>query len=88
MLSNIYKYGIIHFKGNILQQKLYGMKQKICDIFFLEFIYDFTKNNNKEKNLITEQSFYIYNRYNFNTFNNDSNSIYIWIELNKYIKCK
>ena len=80
----IYKYGIAHFKGkttaSITQSndiKIYG------DIFFLEIMYDFSRENIEDKNLIIGQAMYIYNRYNLTKFNNDTNSIYLKAVLNK-----
>ena len=85
----IYKYGITHFKGNITASKTQSIESKIfSDIFFLDIIFDFSKNNNKMKNLIIGQALYIYKRYNYNKYNNDANSIYMRFILNKIIKCK
>lgn len=76
-----------HFKGNTtttftqpIESRIYG------DIFFLDLIFDFTKN--KDKNLVVGQAIYIYKRYNFNKFINDRNSIYLRFVLNKIIKCE
>ena len=85
----IYKYGIAHFKGNTTASNTEPIFLKIYgDIFFLDIAFDFSKNNTEEKNLVIGQAFYIYKRYNFNVFNNDTNSIYLRQVLNKIIKCK
>ena len=83
----VHKYGMAHFKGNTtttftqpIESRIYG------DIFFLDLIFDFTKN--KDKNLVVGQAIYIYKRYNFNKFINDRNSIYLRFVLNKIIKCE
>ena len=56
----IYKYRITHFKGNITATKTQSIESKIFgDIFFLDIIFDFSKNNNKMKNLKIGQTLYI-----------------------------
>ena len=57
--------------------KIYG------DIFFLEILYDFSRENIEDKNLIIGQAMYIYNRYNLTKFNNDTNSFYLKTVLGK-----
>ena len=56
----IYKYGLTHFKVNNTASKTQSIESKIFgDIFFLDIIFDFSKNNNKMKNLILDKH-YIY----------------------------
>ena len=53
----IYKHGITYFKGNITASKIQLIESKIFgDIFFLDIIFDFSKNN---KNLKIGQTLYI-----------------------------
>ena len=57
----IYKYGILHFKGNIISSLTQSIDTKIFgEIFFLDILYTFSKNNNEDKNLIVGQTYYIY----------------------------
>jgi hypothetical protein len=57
----IYKYGILHFKGNITSSLTQSIDTKIFgEIFFLDILYTFSKNNNEDKNLIVGQTYYIY----------------------------
>ena len=44
------------------------------EIYFLEVIYDFSRNNTYDKNFINGQALYIYNRYNITKFNRIVNS--------------
>ena len=46
---------------------------------------DFSSNNKKEKNLIVGQLFYIYKRYNYFKFNNDTNSYLLKNVISKII---
>jgi TRAP-type mannitol/chloroaromatic compound transport system permease small subunit len=70
----IYKYGILHFKGNITSSLTQSIDTKIFgEIFFLDILYTFSKNNNEDKNLIVGQTCYIYNRYNMSSYLNISN---------------
>ena len=85
----VYKYGIAHFKGKATASETQSINTKIFgDIFFLDIIFDFSKNNTEYKNLIVGQAIYIYKRYHFNKFNNDTNSFYLKYVLNKIINCK
>jgi glycosyltransferase involved in cell wall biosynthesis len=57
----IYKYGILHFKGNITSSLTQSIDTKIFgEIFFLDILYTFSKNNTEDKNLIVGQAYYIY----------------------------
>ena len=85
----VYKYGIAHFKGKATASETQSINTKIFgDIFFLDIIFDFSKNNTEYKNLIVGQAIYIYKRYHFNKFKNDTNSFYLKFVLNKIINCK
>jgi glycosyltransferase involved in cell wall biosynthesis len=85
----VHKYGMAHFKGNSTATYTQSIESKIFgDIFFLDIIFDYTKNNIKEKNLIVGQAIYIYKRYGFHKFTNDANSIYLRFVLNKIFNCK
>ena len=69
------KYGLVHFKGRNTASSTQSINSRIFgDIFFLNIMLDFSSNNKKEKNLIVGQLFYIYKRYNYFKFNNDTNS--------------
>ena len=66
----VYKYGIAHFKGKSTASETQSIHSKIFgDIFFLDIIYDFSRNNTRDKNLIVGQALYIYKRYRFRIFN-------------------
>jgi len=83
------KYGIVHYKGRNTASNTQSINIKIYgEIFFLDILYNFSKNNTKVKNHIIGQIFYIYKRYKFNSFNNDTNSIYLKSVLYKIINCK
>ena len=85
----IKKYGIVHFKGSSTATFTQPTKSKLFgEIYFLDIIFDYSRNNYKEKNLIIEQAFFIYKRYKFEKFINDTNSKYLKIVLNKIINCK
>ena len=86
----IHKYGILHYKSNYTSSMTQPIETKLFgEIFFLDIIYDFSKNDKENKNLIVGQAFYIYNRFynNITKFNNDSNSYYLKYVLNKIINC-
>ena len=84
----IYKYGILHFKGNITSSFTQSIDTKIFgEIFFLDILYTFSKNNTEDKNLIVGQAFYIYNRYNISSYLNTSNRFYLKSTLIKIINC-
>ena len=52
----VYKYGITHFKGNSTASNTQSIESKIFgDIFFLDIIFDLSKNNKKIKNIIIGQ---------------------------------
>ena len=69
------KYGLVHFKERNTASSTQSINSRIFgDIFFLNIMLDFSSNNKKEKNLIVGQLFYIYKRYNYFKFNNDTNS--------------
>ena len=69
------KYGLVHFKGRNTASSTQSINSRIFgDIFFLNILLDFSSNNKKEKNFIVGQLFYIYKRYNYFKFNNDTNS--------------
>ena len=84
----IHKYGILHFRSKStaslrlpIDSKLFG------EIFFLDIIFDFSRNDTENKNFIVNQALYIRNKYNINKFNNDKNSLYLKSVLNKIINC-
>ena len=84
----INKYGIAHFKGKYTASNQQSIDSKIFgDIFFLDIIFDFSKNITEDKNHIVGQALYIYNRYNITKMNNNSNSYYLKSVLNKIINC-
>ena len=84
----IYKYGILHFKGNITSSLTQSIDTKIFgEIFFLDILYTFSKNNTEDKNLIVGQTYYIYNRYNISSYSNTSNRFYLKSTLIKIINC-
>ena len=84
----VYKYGVLHFKSNFTSSLTQSIDTKIFgEIFFLELIYDFSRNNTDDKNFIIGQAFYIYNRYNIRKFNNTSNCYYLKFVLNKIMNC-
>ena len=70
--NNLHKYGILHFKGNITSSLTQSIDTKIFgEIFFLDILYTFSKNNTEDKNLIVGQAYYIYNRYNISSYLNN-----------------
>ena len=86
----IHKYGILHYKSNYTSSMTQPIETKLFgDIFFLDIIYNFSKNEKEYKNLIVGQAFYIYKKYynNITRFNNDPNSYYLKYVLNKIINC-
>ena len=86
--KQINKYGILHFKGNLTSSFTQSNYTKIYgEIFFLDIIFDFSRNNSEIKNLIVGQALYIKNRYKIKKFN-DSITIYFNSVLNKIINCK
>ena len=81
-------YGIVHIKGRNTASNTQSINTKIYgEIFFLDILFDFCKNNTEVKNHIIGQVFYIYKRYKFNSFNNDTNCIYLKSVLYKIINC-
>ena len=85
----VYKYGILHYKGNSTSTFRQSYDIRIFgEIFFLDVIYEFSRNNIEDKNLIVAQALYIYDRYNITTFIKSHNSYYLKSVLNKLIKCK
>ena len=83
------KYGIVHYKGRNTASNTQSINNKIFgEIFFLDILFHFSKNNTEVKNHMIGQVFYIYIRYKFYTFNNDTNCIYLKSVLNKIINCK
>ena len=87
-----YKYGIAHFLGKYTSSNRQSINSKIFgDIFFLDIIFDFSKNNTEDKNLIIGQALYIhykYSKYNITKLHNNTNSYYLKLVLNKIINCK
>ena len=85
------KYGIAHFLGKNTASNRQSINSKIFgDIFFLDIIFDFSKNNTEDKNLIIGQALYIhykYSKYNITKLNN-TNSYYLKFVLNKTLNCK
>lgn len=85
----VYKYGLIHFIGKYTASNTQSIDSKIFgDIYFLDIIFDFSKNNTEDKNLIVGQAIYIYKKYRFTKYNNSCNSKYFRYVLNKLINCK
>ena len=83
----IHKYGIFHFRSNSTASLRQSIDSKIYgEIFFFDVLYDFSKNDSENKNLIIGQAFYIYNRYNINKFNKDTNSLFLKFVLHKIIR--
>ena len=84
-----YKYGIAHFLGKYTSSNRQSINSKIFgDIFFLDIIFDFSKNNTEDKNLIIGQALYIhykYSKYNVTKLNNNTNSYYLKLVLNKIL---
>ena len=84
----VFKYGIVHIKGRNTASNTQSINTKIYgEIFFLDILFDFCKNNTEVKNHIIGQVFYIYKRYKINSFNNDTNCIYLKSVLYKIINC-
>ena len=80
------KYGLVHFKGRNTASSTQSINSRIFgDIFFLNIMLDFSSNNKKEKNLIVGQLFYIYKRYKYFKFNNDTNSYLLKNVISKII---
>ena len=85
----IHKYGIFHIRSNSTASLRLSTESKIFgEIFFLDIIFDFSKNDTDIKNFIFEQAIYIKNRYNIDKYNNDANFLYLKLVLNKFINCK
>ena len=85
----VYKYGLIHFIGKYTASNTQSIDYKIFgDIYFLDIIFDFSKNNTEDKNLIVGQAIYIYKKYRFTEYNNSCNSKYFRYVLKKLINCK
>ena len=83
------KYGIVHYKGRNTASNTQSINNKIFgEIFFFDILLHFSKNNTEVKNHMIGQVFYIYKRYKFYSFNNDTNCIYLKSVLNKIINCK
>ena len=86
--KQVNKYGILHFKGNLTSSFTQSNYTKIYgEIFFLDIIFDFSRNNSEIKNLIVGQALYIKNRYKIKKFN-DSIIVYLKSVLNKIHNCK
>ena len=85
----VFKYGIVHYKGKHTASNIQSKDTKIFgEIFFLDILFDFSKNNTENKNLIIGQALYIYKRYKYYKFSNDKNSMYLKYVLNKLINSK
>ena len=88
--KHLKKYGVFHFMGSNTasftqptSSKLYG------EIFFLEIMFDFSRNITYDKNLIIGQVIYIYKRYHHHKIINDINNFYYLKSVfNKIINCK
>ena len=81
------QYGIFHFRSDTTASLRQSIGSKLFgEIFFFNILFDFSKNDTENKNLIIAQALYIKNRYNFNNFNKDTNSCYLKFVLNKIIK--
>ena len=71
------KYGIVHFIGRNTASYTQPINSKIFgEIFFLDIMYDFSRNNTHDKNLIIEQALYIYKRYEYYNITNDKTNFY------------
>ena len=67
-----HKYGVAHFKGNITASRTQPTDTKLFgEIFLLDIIFDFSRNNIEEKNLIIDQAIYIYKRYRIYKYINE-----------------
>ena len=85
----VYKYGILHFKSNFTSSFTQSVDTKLFgEIFFLDLIYDYSRNNTDDKNFIIGQAFYIYNRYNITKFDNTSNYYHLKFVLHKTTNCR
>ena len=88
----VHKYGIAHFLGKNTASNRQRIDSKIFgDVFFLDIIFDFSRNNTEDKNLIIGQALYIlykYKKYNITKYNSDINSIYFKSVLNKIFHSK
>ena len=77
---------VFHFRSNTTASLRQSIKSKVFgEIFFLDILFDFSKNNSKSKNFVLGQALYIKNRYDINKFINDSNSYYLKNVLDKII---
>ena len=84
-----HKYGVAHFKGNITASRTQPTDTKLFgEIFLLDIIFDFSRNNIEEKNLIIDQAIYIYKRYKIYKYINDTNTNYLKSVLKKIINCE
>ena len=82
----IHKYGIFHFKSKQTASSIQPMRHKLfAEIFFLNIIYRFSKNN-EDKNLAVEQGIFIKTHINLTNFKKSANLIYYKNTLNKIIK--
>ena len=84
----VYKYGILHFKSNLTSTFTQSFDTKLFgEIFLLDILYDFSRNNTEDKNLIVGQALYIFNRYNITLFNSTYNYDFLKSILNKIMNC-
>ena len=83
-----HKYGIFHYRGKTTASLRLSVDSKIFgEIFFLDIIFDFSKDDAENKNFIIKQALNIKSKYNIDKFNNDYNSYYLKSVLNKIVNC-
>ena len=82
------KYGVIHLNANITSSFTQPQNKKIFgEIYLLEIIFDFSKNNSN-KNLAVDYALFIKRHYKYNKFKKDRNYNYLNLILQKIINCK
>ena len=82
------KYGVIHLNANITSSFTQPQNKKIFgEIYFLDIIFDFSKNNSN-KNLAVDFALFLKNHYKYNKFKKDRNYNYLNLILQKIIKYK
>ena len=81
----VHKYGIFHFKNKKTASAIQPTEHKLfAEIFFLEIIYEFSKNST-DKNFAVEQSIYIKNNINLNKYSNHTSLISLKSTLHKIL---
>ena len=83
----VHKFGYFHLERKSsasysldINNKLYG------ELFFLDIMFDFSKNNS-DKNLVINYSFFIKKKYKLNQYINDTNNNYFKSILHKIVNC-